>query len=126
MTDTPTVWVKVETNSAAESPSYTGERNSTTDTGYRFGAPETVPTPIERVVASQRIPLDAKMLKEQMAGLLAVVDDLFEQASQQSQMSLDELQLSVEIDGEGKVSLVGNGVKLASSGGITMKFKAKQ
>ena len=86
---------------------------------------ETVTKAIKRATSRKRVPLDARLLQEQMMGLLAVVGDLFEQASQQPQMQLEELQLSVEIDGEGKVNLVGNGATLGNSGGITMTFKAK-
>ena len=37
-------------------------------------------------------------------------------------MQLNEVTLSVEINGEGQVSLVGTGGKLGNKGGITLKF----
>jgi hypothetical protein len=38
-------------------------------------------------------------------------------------MHLDEIELSVEINGEGKVSLIGSGAKAGGKGAITLKFK---
>lgn len=125
MPETPTVWVTVETDEAVEeTPVMRGERGGE-DTGGGWGK-ETVTKAIQRVTSRKRVTLDARMLQQQMMGLLVVVGDLFEQASQQPQMQLEELQLSVEIDGEGKVNLVGNGATLGNSGGISMTFKAKQ
>jgi hypothetical protein len=57
-----------------------------------------------------------------MDGLLNVVGELFGQADQQTGMKLNEVELSVEINAEGQVSLVGNGGKLGNTGGITLKF----
>ncbi|MEM9155060.1 MAG: hypothetical protein AAGB13_08475 [Cyanobacteria bacterium P01_F01_bin.33] len=125
MLETPTIWVSVESNETTEeSPTRDGSRSSA-DTGASWDSVTNLPASIQRFTNRKRIPLDAKLLKEQMTGLLAVVGDLFEQAAQQSTMQLEELQLSVEIDGEGQVNLVGNGAKLGNSGGITMTFKAK-
>ncbi|MFG6107673.1 hypothetical protein U2F10_35955 [Leptothoe sp. EHU-05/26/07-4] len=125
MSDIPTIWVAVETALSSEDTTTEGERSGHVDIGPRFGASEPEIRETEHVVNRQRIPLDVKLLKEQMSGLLTVVNDLFVQAAQQSEMKLDELELSVEVDGEGKVNLIGNGVRLGSSGGITMKFKSK-
>jgi hypothetical protein len=53
-----------------------------------------------------------------------VVGDLFEQAEQKPNgMVLDEVELSVEINAEGQVSIMGSGGKLGSKGAITLKFK---
>lgn len=119
----PTIWVSVETEEAVAETPVTGSRDGG-DIGGGWGKPAA--EAVERVLKRKRVTLDARLLKEQMAGLLAIVDDLFEQAAQKSQMELEELELSVEIDGEGQVNLVGNCVKLGSTGGITMKFKAKK
>jgi len=70
-----------------------------------------------------RTPLDAQALKTQMQGLLNVVEEVFDQASQQSGLNLDEVELTVEINAEGQVSLLGNGGKLGDKGGIKLKFK---
>jgi hypothetical protein len=123
MSDTPTVWVTVETDEIVEETSVSGARDGD-DVGGGWGT-RSVTEAVKKVTSRKRVPLDAKLLKEQMMGLLEVVSDLFEQASQQPTMKLEELELSVEIDGEGQVNLVGNGAKLGNSGGITMKFTTK-
>jgi hypothetical protein len=38
-------------------------------------------------------------------------------------MELDEIELSVEVNGEGQLSLLGSGSKLGGKGAITLKFK---
>ena len=40
-------------------------------------------------------------------------------------MQLDELELTVEINGEGQVSLLGTGGKVGTKGAIKLKFKRK-
>ncbi|MEL6249516.1 MAG: hypothetical protein AAFR15_16080, partial [Cyanobacteria bacterium J06627_15] len=70
----------------------------------------------------KRVPLDAQALKTQMQGMLAIVNDLFDQAQPSDGLQLNEVELSVEINAEGQVSLVGNGGKLGNTGGITLKF----
>jgi hypothetical protein len=37
-------------------------------------------------------------------------------------LQLDEVELSVEINAEGQLSIVGKGGKLGNSGGMTLKF----
>ncbi|MGF1535108.1 MAG: hypothetical protein ACFB4J_01310 [Elainellaceae cyanobacterium] len=37
-------------------------------------------------------------------------------------MQPSSVELSVEINGEGQVNIVGNGGKIANTGGITLKF----
>ncbi|MEO0406665.1 MAG: hypothetical protein AAF289_04870 [Cyanobacteria bacterium P01_A01_bin.135] len=89
------------------------------DIGGGFG-----PTAAEQItkLVRKRVPLDAAALKTQMNGLINVVGDIFAQADAQTGMQLSEVELSVEINGEGKVSIVGNGGKIANTGGITLKF----
>jgi hypothetical protein len=122
MADKPEVWVTVEVDESV--PMVPGERSGHADTGGGYG-PAGIAKAVKRITSQKRVPLDADLLQKQMMGLLAVVGDLFDQASQQPQMKREELELAVAIDGEGQVSLVGNGAKLGSSGGITMKFTAK-
>jgi len=133
MSETPEIelWVSVETEedtaeTSARGPSASGARDGE-DVGGGWGKPiEKATEAIARTAKHKRIPLDATLLKTQMGGLIAIAGDLFEQAAAQEHMKLDELQLSVEIDGEGKVNLVGNHAKIGNRGGITMKFTAKQ
>ncbi len=58
-----------------------------------------------------------------MNGLLQVVSDVFDQANQQSGLQLDEVELSVEINAQGQVSLLGSGGSLSDKGAIKLKFK---
>ncbi len=111
MSDPETLWIIVE-------EPIEGARESTADVGGGFGD---VPASIANVL-KRRVPVDAVALKSQMNGLLKVVGDLFEQAQQQTGMQLNEVTLSVEINGEGQVSLVGTGGKLSNKGAITLKF----
>jgi hypothetical protein len=116
MSEESTIWIVAE--EISESGSLSGARESV-DTGGGFGSRVT-----EKVttIIHKRVPIDALALKAQMGGLLKVVGDLFDQAEQQTGMKLSEVQLSVEINTEGQVSLVGSGGKVANKGGITLKF----
>jgi hypothetical protein len=110
MSDSETLWIVVE-------EPIEGSRDSTVDTGGGYGFPEKLTN-----IFKKRVSVDAALLKSQINGLLKVVGDLFEQAEQQTGMQLNEVTLSVEINGEGQVSLVGTGGKLGNKGGITLKF----
>ena len=51
---------------------------------------------------------------------------MFSQAEQlRTGMQLDEIELSVEINSEGKVSLFGIGGKAGGKGAMTLKFKRR-
>jgi hypothetical protein len=41
-------------------------------------------------------------------------------------MELDEIELSVEVNGEGQLSLLGTGGKAGAKGAMTLKVKAKK
>jgi hypothetical protein len=98
-----------------------GERDSSRDIGGDFRTPQV--TEKTRTIVRQRIPLDAVALKSQMNGLLQVVSDVFDQANQQTGLVLDEVELSVEINAQGQVSILGNGGSLNDKGAIKLKFK---
>lgn len=76
-----------------------------------------------KTIVRQRVPLDAVALKTQMNGLLQVVGDVFNQANHQSGLQLDEVELSVEINAQGQVSIMGSGGSLSDKGAIKLKFK---
>ncbi len=117
--ESPTVWIvtEVETTEKVEVPQ--GERGGR-DIGGGFGHrfTEQVTT-----IVRKRVPLDAVALKSQVNSLLEVVGEVFEQASLQSGLLLDEVELSVEINAEGQVSIMGSGGKLGEKGAIKLKFK---
>jgi hypothetical protein len=74
--------------------------------------------------------LDAVELERKMSNFLQAVGRLFQQAEAQAQpsqpgqakMKLDEIELSIEISGEGEIKLVAGG-KASGKGAIKLKFK---
>lgn len=87
-----------------------------------YDRPEALPLPSRRGV-----PVRAEQLEQGMTDFLHVLGRVFRQAQQQTGelagMELDEVELSVEINGEGQVSLLGTGGKMGGKGAMTLKFK---
>lgn len=83
--------------------------------------------------AETAVQVDAEKLEQEMSRFLLVVDKVFTSAEQQTKaksanksgMQLDEIELSVEINGEGQVKLLGSGTKAGAKGGIKLTFKRK-
>jgi hypothetical protein len=79
----------------------------------------------KRVAGLKEVQLPVSQLEQNMNQFLHLVGRLFKQVDQQigteSAMKLDEVELSVEISGEGEVKLVAGG-KAAGKGAITLKF----
>ncbi|BAZ38140.1 hypothetical protein NIES4101_40750 [Calothrix sp. NIES-4101] len=79
------------------------------------------------------VPVDAEKLEQEMSRFLSVVDKVFTRAEQETQakpgkksgIQLDEIELSVEINGEGQVKLLGSGAKAGVKGGIKLTFRRK-
>ncbi|WP_414589075.1 hypothetical protein [Scytonema sp. PCC 10023] len=73
------------------------------------------------------VKVSAEKLEQEMSHFLQIVGRIFyraeRQASANSGMQLDEIELSVEISGEGEVKLIGNGAKAGGKGAIKLKFK---
>jgi hypothetical protein len=73
----------------------------------------------------KEVKLPVSQLEQNMTQFLQLVGRLFKQVNQQigseSDMKLDEVELSVEISGEGEVKLVAGG-KAAGKGAIKLKF----
>ena len=113
---------QVEETEATTAP-FDGQRDGRTDTGGGWDEPKRSATEeLIQTLRRKRVPLDAHALKSQMQGMIAIINDLFEQAEPSGGLQLNEVELSVEINAEGQVSLVGNGGKLGNTGGITLKF----
>lgn len=74
----------------------------------------------------KEVRLPVAQLEQNMNQFLQLIGRLFQQVDQQigakSDMTLDEVELSVEISGEGEVKLVAGG-KAAGKGAIKLKFK---
>ena len=73
----------------------------------------------------KEVRLPVSQLEQNMNQFLQLIGRLFKQVDQQigseSDMKLDEVELSVEISGEGEVKLVAGG-KAAGKGAIKLKF----
>jgi hypothetical protein len=119
MADSPEIYLVTEVETMEVE--VTGKKGSD-DIGGGFGPKSTITKQVTTI--TKRVPLDAVALKEQMNGLLQVIGGLFDQAEQMPNgMVLDEMNLSVEINAEGQVSIMGNGGKLGNKGTIALKFK---
>ena len=79
------------------------------------------------VGATKAVPVSTQKLEAEMSKFLQIVSKLFSRAEKQvnpqSGLKLDEIEVSVEINGEGEVKLLGTGGKVGSKGGITLRFK---
>ena len=122
MTDENTLWIVAETEVVEETVEVEGRRSGGGDVGGGLGPPRRVFEAEKTVSKRDRLPISADKVKAQMQSMVAIVNDLFEQAAPRPGLQLNEVELSVEINAEGKVSLIGSGGKFGSKGGITLKF----
>ncbi len=72
------------------------------------------------------VSIGADALKDQMTNLLEVVQHVFDQPLSRLALTLDEVELSVEISSEGEVRVFGSGGKLGGNGAIKMVFKRRE
>lgn len=88
-----------------------------------YGNPTPAPT------NSPGIPVSAQKLEQGMADFLQtmgrVIKNAQARATELGNMELDEIELSVEVNGEGQLSLLGSGTKVGGSGAMTLHFKKK-
>lgn len=77
--------------------------------------------------SSRRIAVKAEQLEQGVTAFLQVMGRVLRQAKQNAvelgEMELDEIELSVEVNGEGQLSLLGNGGKAGGKGAMKLKFK---
>lgn len=81
-----------------------------------------------REVAQEKaVKVPVSELEQKMSRFLQSVGRIFRQAEQQtnrlSGIQLDEIELSVEISGEGEIKLIGTGGKAGGKGAIKLTFK---
>ncbi|TCL74657.1 hypothetical protein [Rhizobium sp. BK251] len=76
--------------------------------------------------AFRMVSLSAEGLRNQVSNLLEVVQYAFDQTMERSALSLDQLELSVEISSEGQISILGTGGKAGGRGAIKMVFKREK
>ncbi len=96
-------------------PTDTGARDGL-DVGGGFG-PRSVEGPF------RLISLGADGLRAQLANLVEVVEYVFDQTSDESGVSLDQIELGIEISSEGQISILGTGGKAGGRGAIKLNFK---
>jgi hypothetical protein len=114
-----TLWIVAEPEVIEETDEVEGKRSGG-DIGGGYRQPRVHEA--EKTVKRHRLPIPADQVKTQMQSMVAIINDLFDHASSQADLQLDEVELSVEINAEGKVSLIGTGGTLGSKGGIKLKF----
>jgi hypothetical protein len=124
MPDTPSdsIWIVTDDTPQISLPD--GAKGGIGNT--RGWSEETVQEPIGS--KGDAVKVDAQTLEQNMAHFLQVVGRLFSRAEQQasSKMQLEEIELSVEISGEGEVKLIGSGVKASGKGAIKMTFRRQE
>ncbi|MGA2623837.1 MAG: hypothetical protein ABSF91_08300 [Bacteroidota bacterium] len=78
------------------------------------GLIDKVPAPVK---------LDAELLKNNLTAFLQAINQLLSGVPKVMEpFKLDEIELAIEVNGEGNIQLVG-GVKVGAKGGITLKLK---
>ena len=119
-----------ETSTTDETSTYRGGRGSD-DRGGLLGGGSTekkmvLNTPKGPFVIARR-PVEVSKLKQEMREFLQAMREMLDEAeAPNSKIQLDEVELSVEINGEGKISLFGIGAgKAGGKGAMTFKFKRK-
>ncbi|MBD1833301.1 MULTISPECIES: Pepco domain-containing protein [Cyanophyceae] len=79
---------------------------------------------------TKQTPVPVAILEQNMTHLLQQVERMFNYAKQSAtelaSMELHEVELAVEINAEGQVSLLGSGSKIGGKGTMTLKFKLKE
>lgn len=96
-------------------------RNSQTDTGGSFRSHQPEPA-----TGTKQIQIPVEQISTQMNGLLLVVDQMFAQTQatqQRSGLQLDEIELGIEVNASGQISIIGTGLTTGGKGAITLKFK---
>jgi hypothetical protein len=128
------IWIITEkiakTSTKKESVTRDGSRSGG-DIGGRLGEAvqeeEIIITQQQGKTVITRRKVEVTKLKQEMRGFLQAMREMLDEAeSPSSQMQLNEVELSVEINGEGQISLFGlGGGKAGGKGAMTFKFKRK-
>ncbi len=127
MEDTNSIWIVTDDTPQISLPDGTKGGNTR---GGGWGEETRIP---DTKGLENSVQVDAEKLEQEMSRFLLVLDKVFTRAEQQTQaksgnksgMQLDEIELSVEINGEGQVKLLGSGAKAGGKGGIKLTFRRK-
>ena len=96
---------------------------SSEDVGGGFGSSLAQQT---RKSLTQRVQISAEDLKREIGNLLVVVGEVFDQARPEAGLSLEDVELSIEISSEGQISILGSGGKISGTGGIKLTFRRQR
>jgi hypothetical protein len=99
--------------------------------GERDGQAKRNPYDSQPVKSVRRgVAVSAEKLEQGMVDFVGVVGRVLEQTKQKTGeltgLELDEIEVQVEVNGEGQLSLLGSGGKLGMKGAMTLKFKTKK
>ncbi|MBN3941269.1 MAG: hypothetical protein V7L21_19120 [Nostoc sp.] len=128
------IWILTEETAQTLSTTSETFRNSgarsSGDRGGLLGVETTEEIVVSRKqdeIVITRHKVEVTKLKQEMKGFLQAMREMLDEADQpDSKLQLDEVELSVEINGEGKISLFGiGGAKAGGKGAMTFKFKRK-
>lgn len=128
ITTPKTIWIITEETSEISTTS--GGARGSGDIGGRLGAETTEEIIVSKketeTVITKRKAVDATKLKQEMKEFLQVMREILDEPEETNVLiQLQEVELSVEINGEGKVSLFGVGGKAGGKGAMIFKFKRK-
>ena len=127
MTDETPIYFIVEEPIAEEDAYVDGERSGG-DVGGGWGRRPSREDAKRKLLLQQRVGIKPSVLKAQLQQMKGVVDDVFTEDVQnttsetRSGLQLEEITLSVQVNGKGELSILGSGGELGGSGGITLKF----
>jgi|ERR1700722_20104892 hypothetical protein len=113
------IWFVTEVETSETMKVVEGGRGSE-DVGGGFGS---AAVQAVRKSLTQRVQISADQLKQQIGNLITVVADVFDQSRGETGLSLEQVELSIEVSSEGQVSILGSGGKLEGKGGIKLSFK---
>ena len=115
-----------ETSTRERTPNYRGSRVGD-DRGGSVGREKMVLNTPKGPLVTTRKPVEVSKLKKEMRGFVQAMKEMLDEAEvPDSKMQLDEVELSVEINGEGQISLFGiGGGKAGGRGAMTFTFKRK-
>jgi hypothetical protein len=116
------LWFVTEIAAAETVEVVDGGRGSE-DVGGGFGSSLVQQT---RKSLTQRVQISAEDLRREIGNLLAVVGEVFDQARPEAGLSLEDVELSIEISSEGQISILGSGGKISGTGGIKLTFKRQR
>lgn len=92
--------------------------------GYSYDDPQEDAARLRDIRNGNWNSIGASELQRNMNDFLEVLGQTFDQAERKnSKMQLDEVELTVEINGKGQVGLLGTGGEVGGKGAIKLKFK---